>query len=98
MLWRRREPPVVRHTDARARARARARSLSHTHTRTHTQSHTHTHTHTHTHIRIYISIRIYGYIDADGLEHLVAAARAEWWDIEKLVELRTDVYKAVKRY
>jgi hypothetical protein len=29
---------------------------------------------------------------------LVAAARAEWWDIEKLVELRTDVYKAVKRY
>jgi len=29
---------------------------------------------------------------------LVAAARAEWWDTEKLVELRTDVYKAVKRY
>jgi septum formation topological specificity factor MinE len=47
---------------------------------------------------VYVYICVYVYIDADGLEHLVAAARAEWWDTEKLVELRTDVYKAVKRY
>ncbi len=56
------------------------------------------HTHTHIHMYVYVYICFYVDIDADGLEHLVAAARAEWWDTEKLVELRTDVYKAVKRY